>query len=116
MSVKVTDNTPIIQANMRVRSSLFLRFLMDDVESYSTPITPKKEGRLRESILKRVLGLHGTMRWQKVYAAPQERGTIKGRPIRNYTTPGTGPDYALRGVQKAVIGAEKSMRKAGLIQ
>jgi hypothetical protein len=115
MSVRVTDNGAKLLVEVTTGAALFLRFLMDDVDKRAFPITPKKEGRLRESPLKQVLGLHGRMEWKKVYAAPQEAGVIRGRQVRNYTTPGTGPHYAEKAVTGAVLNAEGTMRKARLV-
>ncbi len=115
MPVRRKDNTALLLTKQRQSSSLFLRFFLDDIERYSEPITPKKDGYLRRSTIKSVLGLTGTIMWDKEYAAAQEAGQTRGRPIRFYTTPGTGPKYAKKGVQKAMIHSKDTMRKAGLI-
>lgn len=119
MSVKITDNTPKIDLDTKTKINIFLRFFMDEVEKRSDPLTPKREGPLRQSTLKTVTGnqfmSRGTIKWVKEYAAAQEVGTTRGYPIRNYTTPGTGKNYALRGVQKATLDVGSIMRKAGLI-
>lgn len=120
MSVKITDNTPMIKFDMDVKTDLFLRFLLDEVEKNSDPLTPKKEGPLRQSTLKTTKGSNqfirrGQIEWRKEYAAAQEAGTTRGYPIRHYTTPGTGKDYALRGAIKAVAASGALMRKVGLI-
>lgn len=119
MSVKITDNTPKIQLTQQQQVGLFCRFILDEVEKHSDPITPKKEGQLRRSTLKSVSGnqymRRGTIKWDKEYAAAQEVGTTRGYPIKNYTTPGTGKNYALRGAQRAVQNAHGVMRKAGLL-
>lgn len=119
MSVKITDNVPKLLFETNVKTDLFLRFLLDEVEKYSDPLTPKKEGPLRQSTLKTTAGSNqfirrGQIEWRKEYAAAQEAGTTRGFPIRNYTTPGTGKDYALRGVIKAVAASEMLMKKVGL--
>ena len=118
MSVKITDNSPQIILSMNQKVGLFCRFILDEVEKHSDPITPKKEGKLRQSTVKTVSGnqfvRRGTIVWNKEYAAAQEVGTTRGFPIVNHTTPGTGPNYALRGAQKAVINAGAVFKKAGL--
>lgn len=115
MSVRVTDNTPMIAINNERQSSLFLRLLLEDVERYSEPITPRREGTLRRSTLKQVVGHRGQIVWKPEYAAAQEVGTTRGFPIKRYTTPGTGKGYAKKGVEKAILGSEAIMRKVGLI-
>ncbi len=120
MSVKVTSNVPRIKLDVGTESSLFVRFMLDEVERYSDPVTPKKEGALRQGTLKTVSGnqhiRRGTISWIKEYAAAQEVGTTRGHQITKYTTPGTGKHYALRGVQRAVVNSSKVMRKAGLVK
>ena len=119
MSVKITDNTPKVRIDNGNKIDLFLRFFMDVVDQIAEPKTPKKEGELRRGTLKTVGGgltrRSGVMVWLKEYAAAQEVGTIKGSPIRNYTTPGTGPNYARNAVTKAVLAQDTVLRKVGLI-
>lgn len=119
MSVKIKDNTPKIQLEMNQKVNLFCRLILDVVEQYSDPLTPKKEGKLRQSTLKTVSGnqfiQRGTIVWDKEYAAAQEVGTTRGFEIRNYTTSGTGKGYATRGAQRAVMLAGSVMRKVGLV-
>jgi hypothetical protein len=115
MSVKYTDNTALVAIDLERNSNLFLRFLLDDIDRIAEPNTPMKEGRLRQGTLKSVLGLRGTIKWVKEYAAAQEVGTTRGFPIRNYTTPGTGAHYAENAVKKAVANSEAIMRQARLI-
>lgn len=118
MSVKIVDNTQKVRIESTQRVNLFLRFFMDEVEKHSNPITPKKEGKLRQSTIKVVtpsgMFLRGVMKWVKEYAAAQEVGQTQGRIIRNYTTPGTGRNYAKRGVQKAMTNVGVILKKARL--
>lgn len=114
MSVKYYDYTPVISARTKIRASIFLRMIAEDIEAKATPITPKKTGQLRRSVIKQVLGLHGEIRWQKAYAAAQERGYTKG-VVRNYTTPGTGKAYAERAVRQTVANSSAIAKKAGLV-
>lgn len=115
MSVRVTDYSPKVLLEINQKSSLFIRQMMDEIDRIANPITPKERGNLRGDILKRALGSKGVMEWRKVYAAPQERGVIRGTPIRNYTTPGTGPHYAERAVRAGVLRTKMVARKVGLI-
>ncbi len=100
---------------MKRKASLSLRYIGDDVLKRSKPLTPKDKGNLRNDTLVQVIGLSAKVKWQKVYASVQERGVIKGTPIRNYTTPGTGKKFAERGVTAAVANANAQFKKAGLI-
>jgi hypothetical protein len=126
----VVDNTPQVENRIVRSGSLFLRFLMDDIDRIARPITPysgsiKSQGgksltgggHLRDDIQKQVLGSSGKMVWKKVYARSQEAGRVgrTGAPVRHYTTPGTGKAYAEKSVKLGVVRAEGSMRKAGLI-
>jgi len=114
MSVKIQDNNAKIRLDTSKRASLGLRFIGDDILKRANPMTPKKRGNLRRDTIVQVLGLSGTVKWLKNYAAPQERGFGRG-PIRNYTTPGTGPHFAEKAVTKAVENSGSQFKKAGLI-
>lgn len=115
MSVKIEDNSLQVSLDMGRNTNLFLRFLLDDVERNSDPITPKKEGELRRGVLKSVVGMKASIKWVKEYAAPQEAGEAKGHVFRKYTTPGTGRSFAYKGVNAAVVNAKSTMQKAKLI-
>lgn len=110
MSVKITDNTKNVERNITTRSNVFLRMFADDVERVSEPRTPKRLGFLRRSTIKQVLGLHGSIVWNKKYAAKQETTQFK-----NYTTPGTGPHYAEDAVRSVLKRTLEIARKAKLL-
>lgn len=110
MSVKIHDNTATIVTDTLKGANLALRFMLEDVERIARPVTPKKEGNLRKDILKSVLGLRGTIKWDKNYAIYQEK-----KQFKNYTTPGTGPHYAENSVKQVVANADKYFKKARLI-
>ncbi len=110
MGVKVTDNTPQIKGIFAVKASIFLRLMTDQIVNIATPKTPKKTGELRRGVVKQVLGLKGIIKWGKNYAKYQET-----KQFRNYTTPGTGPDFALNAVKKGIDKTSSVARKAGLI-
>lgn len=115
MSVRVTDNSPHVKLTMNQRASVFVRLMMDEAHRQSVPITPKKSGRLRSDVLKRAQGKRGVMEWRKGYAGPQERGIVGGRyPVRNYTTAGTGPKFAQKGVLKGVNRTQQIAKRARL--
>lgn len=105
---------PAVKGEVAQKVSLALRYMTDGVVERAESKTPKRKNRLRKDILKQVLGLHAQIRWQKKYAAPQEAGVANGRPIRNYTTPGTGPHFAENAVKDVVKNAGEYFRKAGI--
>lgn len=114
MSVKVVDNTPQVRLHTNQKASLFLREFMEEAHRIAKPITPKDKGDLKNQVLKKALGNKATMEWRKVYASVQERGTIKGSVIRHYTTAGTGPHYAEKGVRGALTKTTQIAKKVGL--
>lgn len=106
MSVKITDNMPQIMAEKKRNGSIFLREVADRIHRESTPNTPMRTGRLRMDIVKSILGLKGTIVWGKNYAAKMEE-----KVFRNYTTPGTGKDFA----KNAVLKVSKETQTIGKI-
>lgn len=110
MSVQITDNTPQIKGMFTVKANLFLRAMAGQIVNISTPKTPKKTGDLRRGIVKQVLGLKGTIKWGKNYAVYQET-----KKFRNYTTPGTGPNFAVNAVKKGANKTSVIARSVGLI-
>lgn len=95
-SVVVTDNTDIVRRNMRSRIANGLNEMSNQVIRISNPKTPKKIGKLRKNIVKKLVSdYERQVVWKQPYAAVQERGIRKGsRRFRNYTTPGTGAKFA----------------------
>lgn len=96
MASKMVDRTRMIKNTVHQRASVFMRLAADRFVQLARPTTPKKEGNLGRDVLRTVLGLKGRVEWRKGYAQYQERGKRADgtRPVRNYTTPGTGPKFA----------------------
>lgn len=115
MAVKITDNTPQVSISTERGISLAIRYMLDGIDQIANPRTPKDTNRLRSDITKQVLGKKGTITWHKKYAQAQEAGIIHGSPVRNYTTPGTGPHFAENAVRQVVEDSGTYFRKAGLI-
>lgn len=115
MSVKVQDNTSQILTDARRNSNLALRLMTEAIHQEAQPHTPKKEGFLSRDVLKQVLGLKAKIVWNKTYAVPQEAGVVRGRKIRNYSTPGTGPHFAENAIVKINDRASQFFKKARLI-
>ena len=76
-------------------------------------ITPRKTGALRRSIITQAIGGRAEIAWRLPYAIPQDKGghTVGSKRVvnidgdfvtlhpgfyryKNYTTPGTGPNFA----------------------
>lgn len=114
MSVKVTSNSTQVKIDIKKRCSIAARLFIDDIDKNARPNTPKKFGVLRNSVQKQVLGTRGTIIWPQEYAAIQERGVIKGRKIRNYTTSGTGPHFARNAIKSTTRNAGSIFKRAGL--
>lgn len=110
MAFKIFDNTKNVGNTVTQRASIFLRNVADDVIRNAEPKTPKREGYLRRSVVKQVLGLNGAVKWNKEYAAKMET-----KQFRNYTTPGTGPHYAEDAVKKSVGNTRVIAKQSGLL-
>jgi hypothetical protein len=114
MSVKVTNNMPTVLNERNNKISLAFRLMLEAVHRYSIPNTPKQHGNLRADVVKAVNGLHGSITWDKNYALYQEAGITHGTIMRNYTTPGTGPHFARKAVDRVVNTSSAYFRQVGL--
>lgn len=110
MSAKIKDNTAKIVLEIQRNSSLALRYMLDDIHTIAEPVTPKKAGMLRKNVLKTVNGLSGTIKWGQKYAS-----ILETKKFINYTTAGTGPNYAKNSVTAMTKNVVSAMRKARLI-
>lgn len=110
MKVTVKDYTVQVTNDIAQKASIFLRLAAEDIVRNSTPNTPMKTGALRQGVLKETLGLKGKVAWQKDYAAKMEEMQFK-----NYTTPGTGKDYAKNAVHETIAGTKSILSSSGLI-
>lgn len=118
MSVTITNNTVTILANEKKNSSLALRFMADAILALARSRTPLGEtGNLRNNTLVQVLGPHGIIQWNTAYAQYQERGErLDGSyKVRNYTTTGTGAQFAQSAVTDITTNDEIYFLRAGLI-
>lgn len=107
---KVTDNTNNIINQLSQKASIFLRLMADEIINISTPITPKKSGRLRMDVVKQVLGLKGKVIWGKNYGVYQET-----KQFKNYTTSGTGPHFAQKGAEGGIGKTQSVAQRSGLL-
>lgn len=100
-------------------------------------ITPRKTGALRRSILTQAIGNTANISWRAPYAKAQDDGghtqshTVKGinqrdggggtimpgsYRYRNYTTPGTGPNFATIAFRATTAQMPAVYRQLGLTQ
>lgn len=110
MSVKVTSNRRQIISETDNMTALALRFMLDAIDREAELNTPKKHGNLRNDKLKRVQGKRGYIAWTKKYASAQENAPLGW----DYTTPGTGPNFAKNAVNKVVKNSDEYFKKAGI--
>ena len=108
-----TDNTERIISETDNKASLAIRFMLEAIHKESRPKTPMKTGQLRGDVTKSVTGSKGKIKWGKGYAWYQERGYTSG-PVKRYTTPGTGPNFAGDAVKNVSKDARRYFRMAGL--
>lgn len=115
MSVTYVSNTANVRFHTERYASLGIRFMLEDVRREARPITPKQHGFLRDHVNIQVQGLTGTIMWHQIYALYQEKGRTHGRKMKNYTTPGTGPGFALTSVTKVVDNSEEYFNRASML-
>ena len=87
-----------------------------DVSLKTTAGMPVKYGQMKGATrhFKNAMG-GWRVEIDKEYASPQEKGEIKGRKIRNYTTPGTSSGFfrrAIDGVVRNRSGYVQEARRA----
>lgn len=110
MPVKVIDNSDKIIDNLKYNVGIANRLILEDIHKNSNPHTPMKTSQLRRDISKSV-NIHtytGTIIWRVPYASYQERGSRYdgSHVVKNYTTPGTGKDFAKNAVKKTMTHVE----------
>lgn len=113
MSVKITDNTTLIEQRMRANIPVALKRAADDVLRISRPKTPKADTNfLRNNVRTQVLGLRAKIMWLAAYAQYQERGRRKDgtHVVKHYTTGGTGKAFAEDAVKKVNKDKNKYLR------
>lgn len=96
-SVRVIDNTDLVNFLVKTRVSTVNRLLLEEAHMISLHRTPMKTGALRTMVQKVVDGESGEIRWNAPYAIYQEE-----KQFTNYTTPGTGPHFAESAMQGAM--------------
>lgn len=88
------------------------RMIIEDIHRESQYKTPFKDGDLREQVSKTTEGLSGIITWTVPYASYQERGMRAdgSHVVKNYTTPGTGKDFAKNAVKEVLNDTQRLKR------
>lgn len=116
MALDITyDQTfDLLPAKFEQNVAVMLRRMVEDVHRESIPLTPYKDNGLRSSVMKWYDGnRRAGIKWYVPYAAAQEQGgrtdprTGKYIEFHNYTTPGTGKEFAKRAKDKVMANLDK---------
>lgn len=115
--VVLVNNLPRFSSNVGKVIDDGLKELARDILVKSRMVAPFKFGPLRSnSDINRKSLMHWQVRYHMEYAYVQEKGSIKGSPIRNYTTAGTGSKYLSKTgdkeFKKAISTLKKHARRA----
>lgn len=111
MPVTIQHNEEYIRQLTTQRISLANRLIIEDIHRTSLHNTPMLSSQLRRNVTKTVVPetYTGTIIWRQCYAAYQEMGMRADgtHVVKNYTTPGTGKDFAKNAVKKTLKQVEK---------
>lgn len=111
MPVTIQHNEEYIRQLTTQRISLANRLIIEDIHRTSLHNTPMLSSQLRRNVTKTVVPetYTGTIIWRQCYAAYQERGMRADgtHVVKNYTTSGTGKDFAKNAVKKTLKQVEK---------
>ena len=111
MPVTIQHNEEYIRQLTTQRISLANRLIIEDIHRTSLHNTPMISSQLRRNVTKTVVPetYTGTIIWKVPYASYQERGSRADGSyvVKNYTTPGTGKDFAKNAVKKTLKEVEK---------
>ena len=111
MPVTIQHNEEYIRQLTTQRISLANRLIIEDIHRTSLHNTPMLSSQLRRNVTKTVVPetYTGTIIWKVPYASYQERGSRADgtHVVKNYTTPGTGKDFAKNAVKKTLKEVEK---------
>jgi hypothetical protein len=93
-----TKTAAVAVLNTRLRKGVIN--MGGDIIRLSTPVTPYEHGdlRIRRRVVPTARGAR--VEWNSGHAAVQNLGRRAGaRPLRRYTTPGTGPRFVEAGIR-----------------
>ena len=115
MPVTIQHNEEYIRQLTTQRISLANRLIIEDIHRTSLHNTPMLSSQLRRNVTKTVVPetYTGTIIWKVPYASYQERGSRAdgSHVVKNYTTPGTGKDFAKNAVKKTLSDVSKFYKK-----
>ena len=111
MPVTIQHNEEYIRQLTTQRISLANRLIIEDIHRTSLHNTPMLSSQLRRNVTKTVVPetYTGTIIWRQPYSSYQERGMRADgtHVVKNYTTHGTGKDFAKNAVKKTLKEVEK---------
>jgi hypothetical protein len=113
----VFDDATAVNELLITRSAALLpRKFVEQYKRNVLPLTPKRSGALRRSIVTRASGYQAEIAWRLPYAVDQDAGidSITGRVYRNYTTPGTGPHFKDQAMALTIRQIDPMFRELGL--
>lgn len=115
MSVKIEHRENNIITALKFKVAIANRLIIEDIHRTSLLKTPMKNSYLRRDVEKTVVPetYTGTIIWKVPYASYQERGSRAdgSHVVKNYTTPGTGKDFAKNAVKKTLSDVSKFYKK-----
>lgn len=114
--VIVIDHSPRLISRVELAADQVLGRAGAEIELLAKSRVPVKQGPLQTSGQHRRIGMmHHRVVFNKEYAAYQERGVRKdgSRPVRKYTTPGTGAHY-LENAGKTVMPKVRGYLRAAM--
>lgn len=112
MPVKIEHRENNLITALKFKVAIANRLIIEDVHRTSLPKTPMNNSKqLRRNVTKTVVPetYTGTIIWKVPYASYQERGERSDgtHKVKNYTTPGTGKDFAKNAVKKTLSDVNK---------
>lgn len=80
------------------------------------PLTPRKTGALRRSIVTQAIGHTAKIAWRLDYAIDQNLGVDQktGTVYKHWTTPGTGPGFKDKALALTIRQLDPMFREVGL--
>lgn len=97
-----------IKANLGIEpNGKVQKYFTERCYTYMDKYVPKDLGNLRENVDITA----DSITYQSIYAKPQYKGIVNGSPVKNYTTPGTGPYWDKRMVSADMKDIVKEVQK-----
>lgn len=97
-----------IKANLGIEpNGKVQKFFTNTCYTHMDKYVPKDSGDLREIVDIKA----DSITYQSIYAEPQYKGIVHGSPVKNYTTPGTGPHWDKRMVSAEINDVVKEVQE-----